>query len=59
MPSSDHPAPTPAASAGGAQPLLSEQLDALAKQYGNRFLLEPAPDHQLRSTACPRSTRCG
>jgi glutamate decarboxylase len=47
MPSSDHPAPTPAVSAGGAQPLLSEQLDALAKQYGNRFLLEPAPDHQL------------
>jgi glutamate/tyrosine decarboxylase-like PLP-dependent enzyme len=26
---------------------LSEQLEALAAQYGNRFLLEPAPDNQL------------
>jgi glutamate decarboxylase len=26
---------------------LAEQLDALARQYGNRFLLEPAPDNQL------------
>jgi glutamate decarboxylase len=26
---------------------LSAQLDAMAEQYGNRFLLEPAPDHQL------------
>jgi glutamate decarboxylase len=26
---------------------LSEKLEALAAQYGNRFLLEPAPDHQL------------
>jgi glutamate decarboxylase len=26
---------------------LSAQLDALAEQYGNRFLLEPAPDGQL------------
>jgi glutamate decarboxylase len=26
---------------------LLEQLDALAERYGNRFLLEPAPDHQL------------
>ena len=24
-----------------------EQLDALAEQYGNRFLLEPAPDNRL------------
>jgi glutamate decarboxylase len=26
---------------------LSEQLETLAGQYGNRFLLEPAPDNQL------------
>jgi glutamate decarboxylase len=23
------------------------ELDALAREYGNRFLLEPAPDHRL------------
>jgi glutamate decarboxylase len=47
MPSSDRSTPTPKVSDGGAQPLLIEQLDALAQQYGNRFLLEPAPDHRL------------
>ena len=26
---------------------LGEQLEALAAQYGHRFLLEPAPDHKL------------
>jgi glutamate decarboxylase len=51
MPSSDHP--TPALSDGGAQPLLSEQIDALAKQYGNRFLLEPAPDNELSEHGMP------
>jgi glutamate decarboxylase len=30
-----------------SQAELAEQLDALARQYGNRFLLEPAPDKQL------------
>ena len=30
-----------------SQTELAEQLDALARQYGNRFLLEPAPDDQL------------
>jgi glutamate decarboxylase len=25
----------------------SRELDALAREYGNRFLLEPAPDHKL------------
>jgi glutamate decarboxylase len=29
------------------QSALLEQLDALAERYGNRFLLEAAPDHQL------------
>jgi glutamate decarboxylase len=29
------------------QGALLEQLDSLAQQYGNRFLLEPAPDNQL------------
>jgi glutamate decarboxylase len=32
---------------GGAQPVLTEQLEALAGHYGNRFLLEPAPDYRL------------
>jgi glutamate decarboxylase len=32
---------------GGLQPPLPEQLDALAARYGNRFLLEPAPDDRL------------
>jgi glutamate decarboxylase len=26
---------------------LTRELDALARDYGNRFLLEPAPDHRL------------
>jgi glutamate decarboxylase len=30
-----------------SQAELAEQLDALARQYGNRFLREAAPDHQL------------
>ena len=47
MPSRDHLAATPALSDGGAEPLLSALLDALAKHYGNRFLLEPAPDNEL------------
>ncbi len=36
----------PAASNGG-EVQLSEQLEALASQYGNRFLLEPSPDREL------------
>ena len=34
-------------STNGADDALIEQLDALAQNYGNRFLLEPAPDNQL------------
>jgi glutamate decarboxylase len=37
--------PTAPSSSNGDD--LTTQLDALAKAYGNRFLLEPAPDHQL------------
>ena len=36
-----------------AQPLLSEKLDALAHQFGNRFLLEPAPDGRLPEHGMP------
>ncbi len=36
-----------------AQPLLSEKLDALAHQFGNRFLLEPAPDGALPEHGMP------
>ena len=53
MPSSDNPAVTPSLSDGGAQPLLSEQLEELAKQFGHRFLLEPAPDNQLPEHGMP------
>ena len=35
------------ASFNGGEVRLSEQLEALAAQYGNRFLLEPAPDNHL------------
>jgi glutamate decarboxylase len=37
----------PPSSANGADDALIEQLDALAAAYGNRFLLEPAPDDRL------------
>ena len=33
--------------AGDPEVVLSRQLEALARQYGNRFLLEPAPDNEL------------
>jgi glutamate decarboxylase len=32
---------------------LAEELEALARQYGNRFLLEPAPDNQLPEHGMP------
>jgi glutamate decarboxylase len=32
---------------------LSRQLEALARRFGNRFLLEPAPDHQLPEHGMP------
>ena len=38
---------TPPTSTNGADEALLEQLDPLAEHYGNRFLLEPAPDNQL------------
>jgi glutamate decarboxylase len=52
MPSDSHPA-TPTVSDGGAQALLSEKLDELAEQFGNRFLLEPAPDQRLAEHGMP------
>jgi glutamate decarboxylase len=41
-----HTAMAPASPNGG-EVQLSEQLEALAAQYGDRFLLEPAPDNHL------------
>ena len=38
---------TPPTPTNGAEEALIEQLDALAVQYGNRFLHEPAPDNAL------------
>jgi glutamate decarboxylase len=40
-------AATPPPLTNGAESALREQLDELAEQYGNRFLLEPAPDERL------------
>ena len=40
-------ADTAPASPNGGEVALSEQLEALAEQYGHRFLLEPAPDNEL------------
>jgi glutamate decarboxylase len=39
--------PTTAAADGAAEPAIVAELDALATRYGNRFLLEPAPDNSL------------
>ena len=41
----NEPVATPAAS--DPEVVLSRQLEALAREYGNRFLLEPAPDNEL------------
>ena len=43
---SQHSAKEPT-STNGADEALLEQLDRLAESYGNRFLLEPAPDNAL------------
>ena len=43
--SSPHDASSPLKSAEGS--VTARELDALAREYGNRFLLEPAPDHAL------------
>ena len=37
----------PASPNGGDDVALVEELEAMATRYGNRFLLEPAPDHEL------------
>ncbi len=37
----------PSSANGGDGVALSEELEALAREYGNRFLLEPAPDNAL------------
>ena len=44
---SQHSASQPTPTSGADQPALIEHLDELAAAYGNRFLLEPAPDNQL------------
>jgi glutamate decarboxylase len=42
-----HPDAAPTTTNGADQPPLIDQLDELAGRYGNRFLLEPAPDGAL------------
>src|SRR3954453_18888090 len=45
--------PSPAATNGGDGIRLSEELEAMATRYGNRFLLERAPDHHLPEHGMP------
>ena len=42
-----HSAPTGKSTNGDDGAAVIDQLEALAEAYGNRFLLEPAPDNQL------------
>jgi glutamate decarboxylase len=52
--STREPPPIPSTpSNGGKEAALLEQLDTLAKQFGNRFLLEPAPDNELPKHGMP------
>ncbi len=44
MPRTDDASTPPTAGDGSAT---ARELDTLAREYGNRFLLEPAPDHKL------------
>src|SRR3989440_323337 len=44
MPSPDHAASVPKPAGASTT---GRELDAMAREYGNRFLLEPAPDNQL------------
>ena len=52
---------TPAGSAtGAAKPRCSSSSTRSRARYGNRFLLEPAPDDRLPDARdARRSTRCG
>src|SRR3954453_23200076 len=47
----DEPVVTPGLS--DPEVVLSAQLEALARQFGNRFLLEPAPDNELPEHGMP------
>ena len=47
MPIHEHRPPSPGAANGGDGSELIEKLEELAAAYGNRFLLEPAPDNAL------------
>ena len=51
MPHNDQPPATPAPSEGAIT--LSHQLEELAHQFGNRFLLQPAPDNALPEHGMP------
>jgi glutamate decarboxylase len=41
------PSPRRARTSNATADAISRELDALAREYGNRFLLEPSPDHRL------------
>ena len=47
MSTHQHSAPTGKSTSGDDGAAVIDQLEALAEAYGNRFLLEPAPDNQL------------
>src|SRR5688572_11621293 len=44
---------TPAGGTNGGEAVVIEHLDALAASFGNRFLLEPAPDNRLSDHGMP------
>ena len=44
---------TPAGATNGGEAPVIEHLDALAAHFGNRFLLEPAPDNRLSDHGMP------
>ena len=36
-----------------------DEVEHFAERFGNRFLLEDAPDNEFPATAWSRSRRCG
>ena len=58
MPTHQHRPSSPGAANSGDGSATIEKLRSSRAAYGNRFLLEPAPDNRFPSTACARSTRC-
>jgi glutamate decarboxylase len=50
---SDENVPSGTLTGSDPEVVLSAQLEAMAQRFGNRFLLEPAPDHELPEHGMP------